>query len=346
MFFGERIVMRATVLYRGRRSTAFTLVELLVVMTIIGMLMALLLPAVQSAREAGRRTACTNNLFQLALAAIRSDEQSGFIPGWRNRSPNPADTVVSGGTTTFNNAVAWPVHVLPFMERNDIYKALADNTLPAPGPYISFFVCPSSPPDALNLPTLAYAGNCGSGSATGGSKWDGVMSDTTTPNGRISLDEVADGDGTPTTILLTEKSGRFVNSNSQGSWRSIWAANSYPATPPNNCSAPAVGAAISGPTMAVFSLTGLVPPGVVLPTGSPAPTKVVNSSDRNGSTVAPWVARFPSSNHPGGVVTAFCDGHTAFIKESVSRDVYGQLLTSDSGSSSVQYAPLTEAGYQ
>ena len=65
-----------------RQRNAFTLVELLVVMTIIGMLMALLLPAVQSAREAGRRTACTNNLFQLALAAIRSDEQAGFIPGW------------------------------------------------------------------------------------------------------------------------------------------------------------------------------------------------------------------------------------------------------------------------
>ena len=87
-----------------RQTKAFTLVELLVVMTIIGMLMALLLPAVQNAREAGRRTACTNNLFQLALAAIRSDEQSGFIPGWRNRSPRAGDT--SG--TNFSNTVSWP----------------------------------------------------------------------------------------------------------------------------------------------------------------------------------------------------------------------------------------------
>ena len=123
---------------------AFTLVELLVVMTIIGMLMALLLPAVQNAREAGRRTACNNSLFQLALAAIRSDEQSGFIPGWRNRSPRPADTTGSGSSATFNQTVSWPVVLLPFMERTDVHK----NWITAQGtaveaPYIAFFVCPT-----------------------------------------------------------------------------------------------------------------------------------------------------------------------------------------------------------
>src|SRR4051812_9514442 len=64
-----------------RRRLAFTLVELLVVITIIGMLVALLLPAVQSARERGRQLTCLNNIKQLGLATFSYDSSKGQVPG-------------------------------------------------------------------------------------------------------------------------------------------------------------------------------------------------------------------------------------------------------------------------
>ncbi len=313
----------------ARQRNAFTLVELLVVMTIIGMLMALLLPAVQNAREAGRRTACTNNLFQLALAAIRSDDQAGFIPGWRNRGP---------GTGNPPPAVSWPIVLLPNMERNDIYNAwpLASNV---PIPYISFFVCPSSPPDSLNRPTISYAGNCGSGSNA--NRWDGVMTDTMATGNqaaRISFDDVASADGTATTILLTERCGPGNVRGNAPLHQTWWDRSNVPANVDFNQN-PA-----DYKRMENTPIPGI---GIV---GSP-PAKIINNITNN----RPGFWSQPSSNHAGGVVAAFCDGHTAFIKDSVQARVYAQLLSSNHQSSSNiaksnwqtnNYPVLNEADYQ
>ncbi len=297
--------------------SGFTLVELLVVITIIAMLMALLLPAVQNAREAARRAACTNNLHQLALATNLFVESSNYIPGWRNRSPNGSDTTGTAPTQTFNNPVSWPVLLLPFMERNDIYKQWQAGTPAAPS--IGFFMCPSSPPDTQNQPTLAYAGNVGS--AANARKWDGVMHDTTITTGAnsglMSLSDISGGDGTGTTILLTERCGAGNARNNQplnqGWWDRRGVASGYswsnPATPASLGPTPIPGIGITN--------------GVNLPAGM----KVINNIAQNA---APGFWSQPSSNHAGGVVAAFCDGHTKFVKDSVAVEVYSQLLSSDS----------------
>ena len=133
------------------RRAGFTLVELLVVIAIIGGLIALLLPAVQAAREAGRRTQCSNNLKQIGLALHQYHELLGsFPPGNINRTagncPGMGEPVTSY-STRFGN---WLIAILPYMEQKplfDRYSLLYTNDSPenreVRETLIAPYVCPS-----------------------------------------------------------------------------------------------------------------------------------------------------------------------------------------------------------
>jgi prepilin-type processing-associated H-X9-DG protein len=283
-------------------------VEVVVVVVAFLAVFFLMLPGVQTSRG-GRRTDCTNNLYQLGLATIRAGENQRFVPGWRNASPDKDD---APGV----NTVSWSVVVLPYMERNDIYRKWRDGKPDAPA--ITFFICPSSPPDTAGEPTLSYAGNVGSGSNA--RKWDGVMLDTTDSDaGRMSFGEISAADGMAVTAMLTERCGSGDTRKSLPLHQYWWDRRGL--TVPNE----------SEPffeNVAAHQAFDPSPrPGIGITGKPPAGMKIINNTTENS---APGFWSQPSSNHAGGVVMVFCDGHTVFVRDSIDAAVYAQLLSSNS----------------
>ncbi|HZZ29642.1 MAG TPA: DUF1559 domain-containing protein [Pirellulales bacterium] len=216
------------------RKSGFTLVELLVVIAIIGILIALLLPAVQSAREAARRTECLNNLRQMGLALMNYESAKKSFPysRWGDKVAiylNPFKT---------SNQQSWTSVILPFIEERGI-SAQYDQTQawcsqanrPAISMTIKMFLCPSTPAENRVDTTYAkgaIAGDYGSMNGVKSGFWNhfpqlgkatwaesrppavGVLNKYQDGNGvNISACKIKDiTDGTSKTMMVAEDAGR------------------------------------------------------------------------------------------------------------------------------------------
>ncbi|MEI8374659.1 MAG: DUF1559 domain-containing protein [Planctomycetota bacterium] len=187
------------------KKRGFTLVELLVVIAIIGTLAALLLPAVQKAREAGRRTTCTNNMKQIGLAILNFESIHKALP---TGGEGTVFTSGGSGTTVFSRHSLF-TYLLPFVEKSEVYdqmdlsKGYRDSfqNVSASSNWIQTYICPSNPfqsyKDTAGLKDPALLADTTWGNKLG-SAWGGLDYFATV------YTDISDGtmpDGTPNTVL-------------------------------------------------------------------------------------------------------------------------------------------------
>ena len=134
------------------RARGFTLVELLVVIAIIGTLVGLLLPAVQSSREASRTAQCSFQLAELSKAMQMYEKSNESYPGY-------VDELGLAGVST--KSATWAVYLLPHIEQNALWETWNNPGGTGKLARVASFICPSSPSTSDDAPALSYVANTG-----------------------------------------------------------------------------------------------------------------------------------------------------------------------------------------
>lgn len=338
-----------------KSRVGFTLVELLVVMSIIAMLAGLLLPAVQSVREQGRRTTCMNNMRQIGLALQQEDTSSGRLPGWAIRQTNtPADG------QTVPTPTSWVWKILEEMERSDIVSKFGESGDPAyrgffpnsasgggnvqglpqepyptsaapQGFYLESFVCPNDTTAIGGGSETSYVVNCGMRDLK--PQDYSLGGDATFATDRFELTASAVFHNQFWSYNTTQ-----TPSNRREPFRlSLTTVNAGDGTSNTLLLSENVDAGdwrLAGEGMNGFCWVALQDP-----------QDSDNTMRINGGSIGSAPGQLPraSSFHPGGVMAVFCDGHAEFIEENIDYLTWSLLFTPRG--KDVTHPPVAEGNF-
>ena len=314
---------------RARRSTpraarlGTTWVNVLVAILAIGFLLSLTLPAIQGAREAGRRNSCGCHGGNLALAVMNyTSRNGGRFPGYVDTLKFDQPVRSPAGNVVEETRVSWVVSILPYLERTDLYQRWSNGDVISKSGtaddavgngYMALLVCPSSGISATTPPPCTYAVNTGRqdvrafpghGDSPGWpADWpangvffngcvDAHENPARAPRVGMTVPYVCDHDGASLTLMIGERLD----------------CGSYAALPTS-----------AADTEAALGVVWWLSKGEYPP---PRSRRINGPRD----AVAIHNAH-PSSNHPCGVMVNFCDGHGRFISDDIDYSVYCKLLT-------------------
>ncbi|WP_422931938.1 DUF1559 domain-containing protein [Singulisphaera sp. PoT] len=312
--------MRRIRLSTGLRG--FTLIELLVVVAIIGLLIALILPAVQSAREMARRANCQNNLKQIGLALHGYHDVHGQFPSGLSLE-KPAVGFVGPGW-------AWGERLLGGLEQGALYNAVnqmlsyvnsANETVI--GTRLTAFLCPSSGGDGpvssgyivqpiAGLEDLApgqYVASAGEMAVKGGSEQAAQGDGVFYLNSRVSARDLRDG--TSTTLMIGERSRNVADATWVGVADPVFILCTKAGWPVESCAS------------AMFMVLGRTGPKSDILLGAVPAGNMPNSPGAGADGF--W------SMHPGGCNFLFCDGSVRFIKSHIAPMTFSALATRAGG---------------
>ena len=345
-------------LIRSPRRAGFTLIELLVVISIIATLVALVAPAVQSARNAARRMECTNHMKQLALATMNfANTRNGQVPSLVSNHGT------AGGV---NITYSWVVDLLPFLDNAALYRDIdtysgASLTRPfggtAPVPVFKVLACPVDINHAGLPGGLSYVANAGYMRADdfttantalhdgGRVAWNtlgvsAVMAHNTgvfwRPDGgpTLTLEFISEGDGQTQTYMFSENTQANNWFNSVAVYSATFGIDYGPQTFTGDMAfgIPVTGA---GSATALFGSAVLAPPPAAQtpnnlnlrsPTVFTTPASARPTNTQNMSNVRGTIPR-PSSFHTGVTNIAFCDGRVESVNVSIDSTVYASQMT-------------------
>ena len=341
-------MLRSFATARGQaKPSAFTLVELLVVIAIIGVLVSLLMPAVQAAREAARRIQCQNHLKQLSLAIANYGDTFRMYP-----ASGIVDTRKTEYDAKSGSMMSWAVLILPFIEQKNLHdqfnfnvSVLSQSAADPQAAQPPFLICPSDVAKGRFLQDTSLTG--GKRLAKGNyAAWVSPLHVEYQPSHPAALTSHVPrtagqlaADGTSNILMLSEVLTRAQPQDQRGAWAIAWNGASilaFDMHPTDTLSHEKTGFAIAtsvsigqtqrpnsqGPNLDM--LYRCVDP-------AEAQIRQIPCNEWSESGSFNYLSSAPRSRHPAGVNTVYADGHVAFLTDEVDEVAMAYLISIEDG---------------